>query len=428
MIIMVKFIKNNLLIFLVFLVLSQAGCVRLRHKKYDPSKVKFEASYNPAFENQIYPSLVLGINHRLPDDDYEADSTSLLTVSVTSPASNAVLKIVVDSTLLNYTTTTQIVLPHIGSRYKFRPNVKWRYDELYKIKRHGSIDATIHCVIDDEEVDVKNLHLNYRSANECLLSLRDSAGKVHDFRWMFAAYVDEDSPYIDEILSGMLEQGVVNRIVGYQQGSKMVASQVEAIWYYVLEHGISYASISTTSSPTLHANVQHIRFFEEVYKLRQANCIDACVFFASVMRKIGLKPVIFVIPGHAYLGYYTDKNRKNIKLLETTISQWADLPRLTQAYEQTMTANPEAKGVDRLPADVWKKYSRYLSDSERQRWTNGTMTIDQLKHAVSHNLFLRATEYNSKNYQQYKKLFYDENESQYQMLDIERLRSIVQPI
>lgn len=425
---MKKFDKNIFLIILVFLTLSLVGCVRPKPKKYDPSRVKFHASYNPTFENQIYPSLILGFNHLMQDNDYVADSTSLLTVAVTSPAPNAVLKIVVDSTLLNYTTTTQIVMPKAGTRYTFRPNIKWKYNTLYSLKRHGSIDATIHCIINDEEVDVKNLHLNYRSSNECLLSVRDTAGKVHDFRWMFAAYVDEDSPYIDEILTGMLEQGIVSRIVGYQSGNSMVVSQVEAIWYYVLEHGISYSSISTTSSPTLRANVQHIRFFEEVYKLRQANCIDACVFFASVMRKIGLKPVIFVVPGHAYLGYYTDKNRKNLKLLETTISQWVNIPNLTKAYEQTMAANPDAKGVDRLPDDVWKKYSRYLTESERQRWINGTMTIDQLKHAVSHYLFLKATEYNNSDYKKNKKLFYDENQSQYQMLDIERLRSLVQPI
>lgn len=401
------------------------GCGRFKAKRYNPAHVKFDVQYNAAFENQIYPSLILGLSHRMSDNQ---DSTLIFSVSVNSPCSNAVLKIVVDSTFLNYTTTTQVVLSKIGSRYTVIPAIKWRYDRLYSLRRHGNVDFTIHCIINDEEVDVKNLHLSYRSANDCLLSVRDANGVNHDFRWMFAAYVNEDSPYIDEILTGMLDQGVVSRIVGYQNSSAEVSLQAEAIWYYVLEHGMSYASISTTSNPAKNANVQHIRFFEDVYKLRQANCIDACVFFASVMRKIGLKPVIFVVPGHAYLGYYTDKNRKNIKLLETTLSQWVNFPMLTREYENVMAANPEATGVDRLPADQWSKYSRYLTANERARWTSGSMSIDELKRRISHNLFIKATEYKVKNYKENMSNFVDTENAKYQMLDIEQLRAYVQPI
>jgi len=412
------------LIFPLFIILLLTACQPAK-KQYNPVTVDFRVIYNPMFENQIYPSLILGISNRMSTIP---DSTLIFSVSATSPDYEAVLRVVIDSTKLNYETVTQVVLPEAGTRYTIRPSIKWRYDRLYNLRRAGKIDLTVHCFINDEEVDTKNLNLSYRSSNECLLSIRDNSGNFHDLRWLFAAYVNEDSPYIDDILSGMLDQGVVTRIVGYQYGSAEVNKQAEAIWYYVLEHGISYSSISTTSTPAKNANLQHIRFFEDVYKLRQANCIDACVFFASVMRKIGLKPVIFVIPGHAYLGYYTDKNRKNLKLLETTISQWVNFPMLTKAYEQTMTANPEATGIDRLPADIWKKYRGYLSAEERKRWSENDMSIDEFKRCVSHNLFLRATEYNVKNFKDNKANFFDSDNLSYQMLDIENLRAFVQPI
>ena len=422
---MVRCIKYSSVLVLFVLLVSFGGCVRVRTKVFNPSHVKFEVGYNAVFEDQIYTSLILGLSHLMIDS---TDSTTLFSASATAPCPNAVLKIVIDSTNLNYATTTQVVLSKMGYRYTVHPAIKWRYDRLYNLRRHGNVDITVHCIINDEEVDVKNLHLSYRSANDCLLSVRDTNGVTHDFRWMFAAYVNEDSPCIDEIIAGMLNQGVVSRIVGYQYGSAEVSKQAEAIWYYALEHGISYASISTTSNPAKNANVQHIRFFEDVYKLRQANCIDACVFFASVMRKIGLKPVIFVVPGHAYIGYYTDKNRKNIKLLETTISQWVNLPLLTKAYEQTMTANPEAKGSDRLPKDVWNKYKGYLTAEERARWTQDDMTIDEFKRCVSHNLFKKATEYRVKDYKANMTDFVDNQNTKYQMLDIEHLRAFVQPI
>lgn len=416
---------KNITLFLLLASLLLTSCIPVKPKKIKPSQVNFDVVYNPSFENQIYPSLILGISHRMSEFP---DSTLIFAVSATAPCSEAVLKVVIDSTYLNYETTTQVVLSEVGQRYVVRPSIKWRYERLYNLRRAGNFDITVRCIINDHEVDSKNLHLNVRSANDCLLSLRGLDGQMHDFRWMFAAYVNEDSPYIDEIISGMLDQGVVTRIVGYQGGSAEVSRQAEAIWYYVLEHGISYASISTTSSPTKNANVQHIRFFEDVYNLRQANCIDACVFFASVMRKIGLKPVIFVIPGHAYLGYYTDRNRKNLRLLETTISQWVNLPQLQQSYDKTMADNPDAKGIDRLPSAQWTKYSRYLTEEERARWAADSMTIDEFKHCVSHNLFIKATDYNMKNYNENKQYFFDRENVKYQVLDIEILRDYVQPI
>lgn len=421
-----SYVNRLSIVCLVVVFLIASSCHK--SKRYDPAKVNFEAGYNIALENIFYPSLILGLSHYVPNESQINDSTSLFHTKVTAPCNKAVLTLVIDSSPLNYTTKIQKVLPLRFHRYTIYPTVKWKYDDLYQIRRQGTVDLTIHCFINNEEVDVKNIRLNYRSANECLLSFKDTAGVMHDFRWMFTAYVNEEHPYIDSILSDVLSQGVVRRIVGYQSGRDEVIKQVEAIWYYALNRGMTYASVSTTSSPAKRANVQRIRFFDEVYKLRQANCIDACVFFASVMRKIGLKPVILTIPGHAFLGYYTDRNRKNIKLLETTITQWVDLPELEILYKQTMEANPNAQGVNRLPDEEWQHCSRYLTSQERSLWVNGSMSFDQLKRAISHNLFIKASNYQIANFNKNRKLFNDESNSKYKKLDIELYRKIVQPI
>jgi len=420
-------VRKLLLITLSFLALT--GCHQLdRNKLYDPTQVDFQVSYNSFLEGQLYPSLLLGAA-QLSDPSYALnDTNALFSISVTAPASNAVLRVSIDSTNLSYVTIFQEVLPVKGVRYTFYPTVKWKYDKLYRPRQQGKADLTFTCYINDEEVDVKNIRLNYRSANECLLSVRDNQGQNHDYRWMFAAYVNEEHPYIDSILNSILQQGVVSTITGYQKKPSTVVSQVEAIWYYALEHGITYSSISCTSNPSTKSNVQHIRFFDEVYSSRQANCIDACVFFASIMRKIGLKPVIFVEPCHAYLGYYTDKNRRQLKLLETTITSWVDFPALTKNYNETMEAHPDAKGKDRISAAMNKKYYRYLTEAEKKRWENNTMSLDQLKRAVAHHLFVKATEYDIETYANNKTHFADPDNMQYQLLDIELLRKVVHPI
>lgn len=410
----------------LMLMVAFTSCSGRKSRTYDPLKVNFEATYNPILQNVFYPSLVMGVAS-LQDPATLSDTDAVFAVSVTAPVSNAVLRIQIDSSNLNYVTIVQEVLPVKDMRYTFYPSVKWKFDKLYHTRQQGTADLTFTCYINDEEVDVKNVRLNYRSANECPLCIRDGNGRNHDFRWLFAGYVNEEHPYCDSIVAAITSQGVVSTITGYQKNAATVEKQVEAIWYYALERGITYASISCTSNPT-ESNVQHIRFFDEVFHSRQANCIDACVFFASIMRKIGLKPVIFVEPCHAYLGYYTDSRRKNISLLEATITSWVNFPLLTKNYHETMAAHPDAQGRNRISQEMNTKYCKYLTENDLKRWEDGSMSLDELKRAVAHTLFVTASENHITDYKNNKELFMDSKNTQYQMLDIEMLRKTVQPI
>lgn len=400
-------------LFLALLMLCVA-CQPSSSRRFDPAQVDFQVSYAPQYAGVLYPSVILGLNHSsmaLPD------TQSLFSVTLRAPVKDAVVRIVVDSSAINYVTIQQEVLPVKGQTYTLYPQVKWKYDVLYATRQPKFIDFTFSLYINDELVDVENLRLNCRSVNECLLAL-SYKGKVYDYKWLFAGYVNEDHPDIDQILSDILDQGVVGRFTGYQRSSVTVEDQVFAVWNYVLERGISYSSITCTSHPTRTAKVQHIRFFEEVYNTRQANCVDACVFLASILRKIGLKPVIFVEPCHAYLGYYIDRQRKHIALLETTMTAWVQFPTLQRYLDDD----------GRLPADRFDKIKQHLTAEQQQAYLEGTMSFDELKRHVSRSIFDKASTYNKESYETNKAAFADPANTDYQMLDIEQLRSYVQPI
>jgi hypothetical protein len=164
--------------------------------------------------------------------------------------------------------------------------------------------------------------------------------------------------------------------------------------------------------------VQHIRLFDEVWNTRQANCIDACVFLASILRKIGIRTVIFVEPCHAYLGYYTDKKRRNLELIETTITSWVNIPELQRSLD--------ADG--RLPQEQFDKISKYLSQKDIQLWNEGHLTFDQLTQALAKSLLEKAKVYNDDTYKVNRTNFADTANIAYQQLDIEQLRTKVQPI
>lgn len=383
-------------------------------KLYNPQTVNFTVKYNPDFENILYPSLVLGmVNYQ------GEDKPSLFSYKVTAPANNSVLRVVMDSSVLNYVTIFQEVLPKKGQTYTFEPLVKWKYENLYSMRQQGVTDLTFTCFINDEEVDIKNLRINYRSVNECLLNMKGKDRKYHDYRWLFSAYVNEDHPYITNILDDIMDMGLVNKFSGYQSGEKAVTEQVFSIWYYLQSKGITYSSISCTSNTAQNATSQHIRFFDEVYKSKQANCIDACVFMASIMRRIGLKPIIFVEPCHAYLGYYLDKNKKNVALLETTMTGWVNFPQMDKTVDPATGRPSEAS---------YNKVSKYLTDNEKSLYQEGKMSYEEMKQHVSRTLFKKASEYQREDYTVNKKNFTDTNVVGFQMLNIEDLRKLVLPI
>ena len=392
-----------------------AGCAEKKTiRTIDPQKVNFEVTYDNNFDGIIYPSLIMGLSN------YNGKTESdFFTYKLISPKDNSVLRIVMDSSVMNYVTIFQANMPEKGKEYIFYPLVKWKYDNLIKLRQPGKVDFTFTCYINDEEVDVKNMRLSYRSINECLLGLRDSANKYIDYRWMFAAFVNEDHPWLDVMLNNILDQHLVNRFAGYQLGEKEVLNQVFAIWYFIQNKGIKYSSISNTSKYSKQVNSQYIRFFDEVYRNQQANCIDACAFMASILKKIGIMPVIFVEPTHAYLGFYKDKSKKKLVLLETTMAGNVDIATIEDKVDT-------ATGL--LPIDVLNKYKKYLTEKDIEKYLAGNTTLEQLKRTISRTNFNNAINYNIKRYNENKKYFSQTNNHSYQKLDISELRQLVLPI
>jgi hypothetical protein len=61
-----------------------------------------------------------------------------------------------------------------------------------------------------------------------------------------------------------------------------------------------------------------VRFLEQSVRDKGANCVDASVLFASVLRRIGLRPVLLFRPGHCFAGYYDAPEGGHIIAFETS--------------------------------------------------------------------------------------------------------------
>ena len=81
-------------------------------------------------------------------------------------------------------------------------------------------------------------------------------------------------------------------------------------------------SIAPPPIPSLSSNVvytQRVRTLDDALESSQINCVDGSVLLASLMKAININPILVRIPGHMFVGYYTDKSHKNMNFLETTM-------------------------------------------------------------------------------------------------------------
>ena len=77
--------------------------------------------------------------------------------------------------------------------------------------------------------------------------------------------------------------------------------QVRAIWSaIVFDHGISY----TNPPPSFTERSQRLRSPSEIFDAKRATCIDTTLLLASCLELIEVYPVLFLLTGHAFVGYW----------------------------------------------------------------------------------------------------------------------------
>lgn len=227
------------------------------------------------------------------------------------------------------------------------PKANWDYDALRRCTQQKPANLKVKVLFDGEVVAEIDETVQLRSINDCpfYVKLDDDGQDIEDISVTFAAYVNENHPWIDGILKEALdaarESGLINGFTGYQTGSQdEVISQVFAIWNALQRRGIKYSDVSTTI-PSKFVYSQTVRFLDDTVQSSQANCVDGSVLVASILRKIGIDAYLVMVPGHCLLGF-SDGNIESPTLffLETTmlgsnnLKPVADLPILPAKLKQ----------------------------------------------------------------------------------------------
>jgi hypothetical protein len=257
--------------------------------------------------DQIFPALILATAN-LPDTRTRGtlmigDANGLIGVRVLAERDQQKVRVSIGMPGWMRESHIDAVLPKAGKRYSIFPTLAWDFDKLRALRQPmpETLQFTVRADASDEEQS--SVRVRLRSVNDAPYFIASKKSPT-DLSWMFAAYVDEDHPRVNRIITEALAQRVVKRFDGYQKGDpKAVLKQVFAIWYALQKRGIRYSSITRTGNSNGEVLAQHVRFLDESWENNQANCVDGSVLMASVLRKIDLNPSLVLVPGHMLLAF-----------------------------------------------------------------------------------------------------------------------------
>ncbi len=294
-------------------------------RKARPQLVKGPAvTYSILPERTIFPSFVIAGATIQADEKFRpeallGDFNGMIGIGISSIAEYTAVSVTVSCDEVMEPSTFKGFLPKANVTYAVLPKIKWKYGRLLKNRQQVPIDLVFKVKLGTLEEVEHTETCTLRSINDCPLGfvVGDALVSTH---WAFAAYVNEDHPWVDGLLRDALATGVVKSFTGYQKHSAdEVVTQVYAIWRVLQTRGISYSDISKVSAQGETVFSQHVRFLDECITNKQANCIDGTVMIASVLQKIGINCGIVCVPGHAFLAIDLDREGKATIGLETTI-------------------------------------------------------------------------------------------------------------
>lgn len=383
------------ILIIVVILLSLTG-----YYVYNNSSLRYDYEITDDLGGNIFPSAILSIASTdaqiiIPSDTmYLGNPKSIIGVRVRSSKPLSHVRVEVAETKFYAQSVSEFDLPKPDIDYIIYPDIIWNYEALKNNAQPEPISVVVDAEINGKKIGRKIQTFSVRSINECLLGYYTKGRKFHDTGIFFAAYVNEDHPMIDQILREALNTRIVNKFLGYQarNAAAAVDKQVYALWNVLQKRNFRYSSVSNTSLSSNVVISQRVRTFEDALNSSQINCVDGSVLFASLLRAINIEPILVRIPGHMFVGYYTDTNRKNVNFLETTMIGDVDL-------------------------------DDFFPDEQ----LDSTM-VGQSKNQVSLITFEKSKEYATNKYNQHKE-FFNKGKVNYLFLEISKgVRRKIQPI
>lgn len=144
-------------------------------------------------------------------------------------------------------------------------------------------------------------------------------GVVKGSSWRLAAellcaFVQPNHPAVTQVVSDasaiLAEQTGRSSVDGYQGGTARVHAIARAVWEALQARRIRYSNPPASwdtdpTDPQLTVGGQKVRTAQQVLDDRFGTCLDTSVLYAAALEQAGLRPLLWLPDGHAFVGYWT---------------------------------------------------------------------------------------------------------------------------
>ncbi len=250
----------------------------------------------------------------------DPDSMGLVGVVVTAEEDDTPIDVEIEAPGIIEVSRWSGTLENANTEYTVLPALKFNFKALMENTQSVPLAITYRVWLGDNDLEEHTVNVTLRSINDCPNIIKHSQDNIEDLSYMFAAYVNEQHPFVDKILRESLENGVVEAFAGYQSANpEDVIRQVYSIWDALSRRDVRYSSITASAAVNKMVISQHVRFIDQSINNAQANCVDGSALMASLLRKIEIEPALVLVPGHCYLAFALDPQGKRWMGLETTL-------------------------------------------------------------------------------------------------------------
>ena len=253
---------------------------------------------------ELFPALELS---QIPADDAADAGNGLLRVHLAgaAPASRARVTVatpgLVAPTVLDVTLAGEQVL---------RPRLDWDIDALRALAAARTQDLEVTIERDGQPTLVRRVPVRVHPLDEALYFVRDGDARI-DLGFAFAAWVDPHAAVVDELIA----------LAGIAEGRERVdgVAAARAIWVALERRGLRYADegAGISQGPVIYS--QRVRLLADTWNERVANCLDGSVLIASALERLGIRSMLVLVPGHAFIGFESGGDSRHVEFLETTL-------------------------------------------------------------------------------------------------------------
>jgi len=222
-------------------------------------------------------------------------------------------------------------------------------DKLFKNREYQTAQVRYAAEKDGKQVYSAVQDIAITSATQ-LVVVKHYGNETVYVPFLAAQWVTPNDPCVEKVISVAKELMPGRAFSDYQgyagktdeEKALLTMQQAQAVYDTLQAHGMSYVNSLTTFGDPKDFS-QNVRLPFESLETKNANCIDGTVLYASIFEKIGLEPVIIIVPGHAFVAVRNDRNSSSVTFIETTATGTKSFQEAAIAAEERY--NKEMEGV-----------------------------------------------------------------------------------